>query len=157
MAAVAPEDRRAVRAAAARRRSRAARRRSPTVSTVVVLGGLVALLVTSPGWASVRETFFNREAFTDSFPDVLRGFWLDVKMFVVVEVGVLILGLRRRARAARRRAPALFPLRLLAVVYTDVFRGVPTILLVYLVGFGVPALELSGLPTDPVVLGGDRR
>ena len=52
------------------------------------------------------------------------------------------------------RAPALFPLRILAVFYTDVFRGIPTILLVYLIGFGIPALALSGLPTQPVVLGG---
>ena len=52
------------------------------------------------------------------------------------------------------RAPALFPLRLLATVFVDLFRGIPTILLVYLVGFGIPALELTGLPTDPVVLGG---
>jgi polar amino acid transport system permease protein len=52
------------------------------------------------------------------------------------------------------RAPALFPLRLLAAVFVDFFRGVPVILLVYLVGFGIPALELSGLPTDPLVLGG---
>ena len=52
------------------------------------------------------------------------------------------------------RAPAFFPLRLLTTVYVDVFRGIPTILLVYLVGFGIPALQLTGLPTDPVVLGG---
>jgi polar amino acid transport system permease protein len=52
------------------------------------------------------------------------------------------------------RAPALFPLRLLAAVFVDFFRGVPVILLVYLVGCGIPALELSGLPTDPLVLGG---
>jgi polar amino acid transport system permease protein len=52
------------------------------------------------------------------------------------------------------RAPALFPLRLLTTVYVDVFRGVPTILLVYLIGFGIPALQLTGMPTDPVVLGG---
>jgi polar amino acid transport system permease protein len=51
-------------------------------------------------------------------------------------------------------AAALFPLRLMAAVYTDLLRGVPTILLVFLIGFGIPALELSGLPTDPVVLGG---
>jgi polar amino acid transport system permease protein len=51
-------------------------------------------------------------------------------------------------------APALFPLRAFAAVYVDVFRGIPVILLVYLVGFGVPALDLEGLPSDPVVLGG---
>jgi polar amino acid transport system permease protein len=84
---------------------------------------------------------------------VLDGFWLDVKLFVVVEAAVLVVGL---ALAVLRssRAPALFPLRLLTTVYVDVFRGIPTILLVYLIGFGIPALQLTGLPTDPVVLGG---
>jgi polar amino acid transport system permease protein len=147
-----PEDRRAYRAAAERRRARRGMGIA-AVSTVVVVGGLTALLVTSPGWDSVRDTFFDPEAFKTSFPAVLRGFWLDVKIFVAVEIAVLILGLVV-ALVRTTRAPALFPLRALAVVYTDVFRGVPTILVVYLVGFGVPALEISGLPTDPVVLGG---
>jgi polar amino acid transport system permease protein len=151
-AVAAPEDRRAVRAEAERRRARRGVAIA-AVSTVVVVGGLVTLLVTSPGWDSVRETFFDPEAFKTSFPAVLRGFWLDVKIFVVVEIAVLILGLIV-ALVRTTRAPALFPLRALAVVYTDVLRGIPTILVVYLVGFGVPALELSGLPTDPVVLGG---
>jgi polar amino acid transport system permease protein len=151
-AVAAPEDRRAVRAEAERRRARRGAAIA-AVSTVVVVGGLVTLLVTSPGWDSVRETFFDPEAFKTSFPAVLRGFWLDVKIFVVVEIAVLILGLIV-ALVRTTRAPALFPLRALAVVYTDVLRGIPTILVVYLVGFGVPALELSGLPTDPVVLGG---
>ena len=64
----------------------------------------------------------------------------------------------RRARRSRwcgpAPAPALFPIRLLATVYTDLFRGIPTLLLVYLIGFGIPALRLTGLPTEPVVLGG---
>jgi polar amino acid transport system permease protein len=68
-------------------------------------------------------------------------------------VCVLILGLLI-ALCRTTASPALFPLRLLAVLFTDVIRGIPTILLVYLVGFGIPALELKGLPTDPVVLGG---
>jgi polar amino acid transport system permease protein len=152
VAAVAPEDRRAVRAAAARRRSRRGLLIA-TASTVVVAGGLVALLVTSPGWDNVRDTFFDRDAFSAAFPDVLKGFWLDVKIFVLVEIAVLILGLVV-ALVRTTSAPALFPLRAFAVVFTDVFRGIPTILVVYLVGFGVPALELSGLPTDPVLLGG---
>jgi len=150
--AVAPEDRRAYRAAAERRRAR----RGIAIaagSTVVVVGGLTALVVSSPGWKNVRDTFFDREAFTAAFPDVLRGFWLDVKLFVIVEIAVLVLGLLV-ALARTTRAPALFPLRALLVVYVDVLRGVPTILVVYLVGFGVPALELSGLPSDPLLLGG---
>lgn len=124
-----------------------------TVSTVVVLGALVVLLVTSPGWHSVRTTFFSWSEFRHSFGDVLAGFWLDVRMFLVVEVVVLVLGLVI-ALIRTSHAPALFPLRLLATVWVDVLRGVPTILIVYLVGFGVPALAIKGLPTGAVVLGG---
>jgi polar amino acid transport system permease protein len=123
------------------------------VSTVLVLGGLALLVVTSPGWEDVQDTFFNPEVFRETFPDVARGFWLDVRLFLVVEAVVLVLGLLV-ALCRISRLPALFPLRLLATVYTDVMRGVPVILVVYLIGFGIPALGLSGLPTDPVVLGG---
>jgi polar amino acid transport system permease protein len=111
------------------------------------------LVLTSPGWPEVQETFFNRDVFESSFPEVLSGFWLDVKLFLIVEAAVLAVGLGL-AVLRTSRAPAFFPLRLLTVVYVDLFRGIPTILLVFLVGFGIPALRLSGLPTDPVVLGG---
>jgi polar amino acid transport system permease protein len=144
--------RRAARAAAKRKRARRGQAIA-AISSVVVLGGLAALALTSPGWPNVRDTFFSWSAFKDSFPDILSAFWIDVKLFMVVEVAVLILGLVV-ALIRTSRAPALFPLRLLAAVFVDFFRGVPVILLVYLVGFGIPALELSGLPTDPLVLGG---
>lgn len=145
-------DRRLEREAAKRRRHR----RGQTISAasgVVVLGGLAALILTSPGWPTVRETFFSWTIFKQSFPDVLRAFWLDVEVFMVVELGVLAGGLVI-ALVRISRSPALFPLRLLGTVWVDLFRGVPTILLIFIVGFGVPALRLTGLPTDPVVLGG---
>jgi polar amino acid transport system permease protein len=145
-------DRRAERAAARRRKDRRGFAIA-AVSTVVVLGGLAVLILTSPGWPEVREKFFNVDVFRETFPDIAKAFWLDVRVFCIVEVAVLVLGL---AVSLIRilRAPALFPLRMLAVVYTDLFRGIPVILLVYLIGFGVPALDLNGLPTEPVVLGG---
>ena len=118
-----------------------------------MLGGLAAWVLTSPGWPVVRETFFSWTVFKDSFPEVLDGFWLDVKLFIVVEAVVLVVGLVI-ALVRTSRAPALFPLRMLATVWVDLFRGFPTIILVVLVGFGVPALRLEGLPTDPLVLGG---
>ena len=124
------------------------------VSSVVVLGGLVALIVTSPGWDDVQQTFFSREAFADSFPGILRAFWLDVKLFVAVEAMVLVLGLGV-ALLRITSAPALFPVRLLATIFTDVMRGVPVILVIYLIGFGVPALGIAPdwLTEDPVYLG----
>ena len=87
---------------------------------------------------------------------MLSGFWLDVKLFVIVEIAVLIFGLAI-ALIRTSRSPALFPVRMLGAVFVDVFRGVPVILLVYLIGFGVPALDFEGLNgrlVDPVVLGG---
>jgi len=144
--------RRAEREAAKKRRARRGQAIA-AASSLVVIGGLVALAVTSPGWATVRDTFFSWSAFKDSFPDVAKAFWLDIKMFCVIEVAVLIVGMVI-ALIRTSRAAALFPVRMLAAVFVDVFRGVPVILLVYLVGFGIPALELSGLPSDPIVLGG---
>jgi polar amino acid transport system permease protein len=147
-----PSERRLAREAA--RRAQARRRALiSAVSTVVLLGGLVAIVVTSKGWPTVREAFFSPHDFAAAFPDVLRGFWTDVKLFLIVEVVVLVLGLAV-ALVRTSRGAALFPLRLIAAVYTDLFRGLPTILVVYLVGFGVPALALSGLPTNLLVLGG---
>jgi polar amino acid transport system permease protein len=145
-------DRRLAREAARRRQAHRGQAIA-AASTVVVLGGLAAWVLTSPGWPAVRETFFSWTVFKESFPEVLEGFWLDVRLFVIVEVAVLAVGLLI-ALLRTSRAPAFFPFRMLAVVFVDLFRGIPTILLVYLVGFGVPALELTGLPTDPVVLGG---
>ncbi len=149
-------DRRAERAAVKRRRDRRGIAIA-IVSSVVVLGGLTLLILTSSGWPDVRDTFFNATVFKESFPDVAKGFWLDIRVFMVVEVAVLVLGLVV-ALTRTTMAPALFPLRMLAVVYADVFRGIPVILLVYLIGFGVPALvgestTLDWLPTEPVVLG----
>jgi polar amino acid transport system permease protein len=146
-----PSSRRLEREAAKRRRHRRGQAIA-AISSIVVLGGLAALVFTSPGWPTVRETFFSWSIFKDSFPDVLRAFWLDVKVFLVVELAVLAVGLLV-ALVRIARSPATFPLRLLATVFVDLFRGIPTILLVFMVGFGVPALELSDNPPQPVVLG----
>jgi polar amino acid transport system permease protein len=123
------------------------------VSTLVVFGALTALVVTAPGWHEVKDVFFNWSDLKDALPDLLKGFWLDIKLFVIVEACVLVLGLLV-ALARSTRTPALFPLRLVSMVFTDVMRGVPVVMLVYTIGFGVPTLGLKGVPTDPLVLGG---
>ena len=140
-----------------RRRARRRRARRSiaigTVSTVVVIGGLATYVLTSPGWPTFRHYFLNGHWFNVSFSPVLSGFWLDTRLFLIAEVGVLILALAI-ALIRTFRIPALFPLRLLAVVYVDVMRGIPVILWVYLIAFGVPALNLTGVPTSATVLSG---
>ncbi len=130
--------------------------RSTSISTglVVLVLVVLALVVTgSPGWPRVRETFFNGEDARAVFPDVLDGFWINVKLFMICEVAILALGLAV-ALARTARSPWLAPVRVAAVVYTDLFRGIPTILLILMLGFGVPALQLQGLPTDELFWAG---
>ncbi|MGI5168015.1 amino acid ABC transporter permease [Spirillospora sp. CA-253888] len=122
-------------------------------STILFVVVVALALTSSPGWSRVKETFFDRAEFADAFPDVLSGFWLNVQIFLVAEPVILVVGLLV-ALARGLRNPLFFPLRALATLYTDVFRGIPTILLVYLVGFGLPALRLEGVPSSPAVLGG---
>jgi polar amino acid transport system permease protein len=119
-----------------------------TVATVVVLGGLVLVTITSPGWATVKATFFSWPDAKASFPSIWHAFWTyNVKLFLLGEVLILPLALLV-AIARQSRAPALLPLRIIAVAYTDLFRGIPTILLVFMLGFGMPALGLQGVPTS---------
>ena len=135
------------------RRSRARRRTLiAAVSTVVVLVGTPWLVVTSPGWERVRDTFFDLDEARAVAPDIIRAFWMNIKLFTVAEVAILVLAL---GVAVIRVIPVagLAPLKLVAVVYTDVARGTPTLLVVFLVGFGVPALRLQGVPIDLFWLG----
>ena len=120
------------------------------VSTVVVFAALVLVITKAPGWPEVKTAFFNPTVFRDAFPEVLRAFWLNIKIFCVAEVFILAFAL---VIAVLRSlpGPVFFPIRALAIVYTDFFRGIPTILLIFILGFGVPALGLSGVPTSALV------
>lgn len=130
---------------AVRRSLRLRRTLLATGLVVLVVGVLVAVLVSSPGWDRFRATFFSWPAARDAFPDILDGFWLNVELFMICEVAILVVGLAV-ALARQARSAWLAPLRLLAVVYVDLFRGVPTVLLVLLLGFGMPSLGLQGVP-----------
>jgi polar amino acid transport system permease protein len=130
---------------------RSLRRRSvlvSTVATVVVLGGLTAGIVASPGWPTFRATFLSWPDAKAAFPDIWHAFWTyNVKLFLLGEVLILVLALVV-ALIRQTTAPSLLPARILAVVYTDVFRGIPTILLVLVLGFGMPSLRLQGVPNS---------
>lgn len=123
-----------------------------TISTVVFVGLFVYAALSSPGWPAVRDRFFSWEFFTASFPDVLGGFWLNVQMFVIAEVLTLAFALVL-AVLRSLRGPVFFPLRLLATGYTDFFRGIPTLLVVFILGLGMPALNLQGVPDSEVFWG----
>ena len=122
------------------------------ISTVAVFGAISALILTSSGWPKVRKAFFDWRHLRRAMPDIVHGFWLNVRLFMIAEVIVLIVGLLV-AVVRNVPGPTLFPLRLLATIYTDVFRGVPTILLIYLFGFGMPALGLEKPWNSPLLWG----
>jgi polar amino acid transport system permease protein len=142
-------------------RQRLAYRRSRTIrsgvtaalSTVVVLALVVGSVTSAPGWPRVQETFFNWKKAKSSFVPVLDGLWLNIRVMLICSVIVVVLGL---ALAIMRtlRGPVFFPLRMLAAGYTDLFRGLPLILVLLLLGFGVPALDLGGVSFQPVVVYG---
>jgi polar amino acid transport system permease protein len=115
------------------------------VSTVVFFGVLALVVVNSPGWPEVREQFFDGRVFRESLGDIAPRLLVNVRMFLIAEVFILVLGLGI-ALLRSLPGPVFFPVRMLSIAYTDFFRGVPTILVIYLFGFGVPALGLSGVP-----------
>jgi polar amino acid transport system permease protein len=123
-----------------------------TASTIVVFGVLATLVVTAPGWDDVRDSFFSWDDLTASLPDVASAFWLNVRVFLVAEALILVVALLL-ALARSSRSPYLFPLRVLATVYVDLLRGVPVLLVLFLLAFGVPALRLEGVTNDPVFWG----
>ena len=122
------------------------------VSLIVTATIVTFIVVRTPGWPAVQETFFSPEAFSESFPGLLEAFWLNIRIFLIAEPLILIVGLTV-ALVRRLKSPIFLPLRIVATVYVDVFRGVPTLLVILLLGFGVPALQLQGAPDDVLVWG----
>ena len=123
------------------------------VSTVVFAAVLLFAVTSSPGWPRVRDSFFDLRIGWESLPALLEGLWLNVRVLVVCQILVLIIGLGLAA-VRTLRGPVWFPVRALATGYVDLFRGLPLLICLYLVGFGLPGLRLTGLPTSPVLLGG---
>jgi polar amino acid transport system permease protein len=117
------------------------------VSSIVVVGLLAWWVTSSPNWPAVRAAFFNGAEFRHTLPDIVRKFGRNVEFFMIAEVFILALALLL-AIIRSLPGPVFFPLRAMAIVYSDVFRGIPTLLVVYLLGFGVPSLGLPGVPTD---------
>ena len=117
------------------------------ISTLLFLVLVGFLIVNAPGWEEFQSFFFDPEIFASSWPKIVRAFWINVQMFLVAEVFVLIFGLLL-ALMRSLPGPVFTPIRGLAVVYVDVMRGLPAILVVYILGFGMPGLGIEGMPAD---------
>ncbi len=131
------------------------RRRSAIIaasSTLAVFLAVIILVPMAPGWEKVKASFFNWQVFAKTFPKLLTAFKLDVMIFLWSAPAIIILGLLV-ALARDVRSPALFPLRILGAAYTDIFRGIPVVLTVYLIGFGVPGLGLPRPWNSPYIWG----
>lgn len=118
------------------------------LSTVVFFAFVGFVVVNAPGWSAVQESFFNGKVWQESVPDVVPAFLTNVQLFCIAEVLILILAL---AIAVLRSLPGavLFPVRLMTTIYVDFFRAVPGVLIIYILGFGIPGLGIAGVPTDP--------
>ncbi|MEM9350900.1 MAG: amino acid ABC transporter permease [Pseudomonadota bacterium] len=131
------------------------RRRSLIIagaSTLAVFLAIVVLVPMAPGWEKVERSFFNWSVFQRTFPGLLEAFLQNMMIFAwsapIIAVLGLIIALMRDARS-----PVLFPLRIFGAAYTDIFRGLPVILTVYLIGFGIPGLGLPRPWNSPYIWG----
>ena len=116
-------------------------------STLVFAIVVYFTIINTPGWERVQNSFFNLEVVAQAWPRVIEGLWLNVRVLVVAAIGVLVVALLL-ATLRTLRGPVFFPVRALAAGYTDLFRGMPLIIVLYLVGFGIPGL--GALPRMPL-------
>ena len=117
------------------------------VSTIVVVGALVLVITSAPGWPQVQQEFLNWPIFWSSLPGIVAAFWKNILLFMIAEALILPIGL---VIAVMRGlpGPVFFPVRGLATIYVDIFRALPSILVIYVLGFGIPGLLLPGVPND---------
>ena len=131
------------------------RRRSILVaalSTIFVVVAIVIFVPMTPGWEKVQKSFFNGVVLSKTFPKLLNAFTVNVMIFAWSAPAIAVLGLMI-ALARDAKSPALFPLRIFGAAFTDIFRGVPVILTVYLIGFGIPGLGLPRPWNSPFIWG----
>jgi polar amino acid transport system permease protein len=123
-----------------------------TVSTIIVVSVLATVTVNSEGWTQFQRAFLNPEHFVLSFPKIWDGFLLNVLLFVLIEPIVLVVGLVL-ALMRNLSSPVFFPLRFFAIAFIDLFRGLPAILVILMLGMGIPALRIDGLSASPLFWG----
>lgn len=123
-----------------------------SISTLVFIVFLIVAVPLAPGWEQVRESFFNGDVFVRTFPGLLKAFLIDIAIFAWSAPMIAILGLII-ALCRGVQSPTLFPLRIFGALYVDIFRGIPVVLVIYLVGFGIPGLGLPRPWNSPYIWG----
>jgi polar amino acid transport system permease protein len=118
------------------------------ISTVAFFTVLGLIVVNAPGWPEVQAKFFNGRVFADSWPLIVRAFWINVQLFILAELLVLPFGLLI-AVLRSLPGPVFLPVRILATAYVDIFRALPGVLVIFILGFGIPGLGLAGVPVEP--------
>ena len=118
-------------------------------SSIVFFTVLMLVIVNSSGWPQIKEAFFDADVLRDSFGEILDKFWRNVFIFLTAEAFVLLLALLL-AVLRSLQGPVFTPLRILAAIYTDLFRALPTVLVILLLGFGAPSLQIKGVPHSDV-------
>jgi polar amino acid transport system permease protein len=123
------------------------------LSVIIVFGAAAYFVSQAPQWPRIQLQFFSLEAIIEAFPAVARGFLVSLQIWIIslvcIGIWALVLAIFRAMNG-----PWFAPLRIFAIVYVDLFRGLPALLLVLLFGFGIPALNLPGLPTSGMFWGG---
>jgi len=117
------------------------------VSSIVFFGLLGWIVANSPGWPAFQRAFLDPELFAKTIPRLAEAFWVNVQLFLLAEVFILAFGLLLAVMRSLP-GPVLFPLRAMATVYVDGFRALPGILVIYMLGLGIPRLGLPGVPKD---------
>ncbi|HET6877052.1 MAG TPA: amino acid ABC transporter permease [Jatrophihabitans sp.] len=120
-------------------------------SSIVVIGIVVVVVGNSSGWPRTRASFFDLSAGWHDLPALLRALWINIQIMLISEVFILVFG-ALIATMRTLQGAVFFPLRFFAALYTDIFRGMPLLIVLYLVGFGLPSLRLSWAPSSPFTL-----
>lgn len=116
-------------------------------STVVFVVAIWAFIINTPGWARVQDSFFDPVTAAEAFPRVAQGFLVNLRILAFAVVGVAVLA-TLLAFLRSLRGAVFFPVRVLATAYTDLFRGTPLIIVLFLIGFGVPGLLQTRIPAE---------
>ena len=137
-----------------------AQRRAARRSALVAAGSTIAValvvyfsITSAPGWERVQTSFFSFEYAVEAIPMILKGLWLNLRVLVICSIIIMVVGLLL-ALARTSKSPVLYPVRLFAAGFTDLFRGLPLLLVILLLGLGVPGLRLQGVPNSVVFFGG---